>query len=233
MVGQAGREQLADLMAEVAAALESPPTVGERLQLVLESATATIPGVEAASVTLLDHGRLETLAGTDPVVYELDGLQYQLDEGPCVDAVRSQDFQRADDLADDKRWPFYAPKAAALGIGSQMAVRLFDDHNSVGGLNLYAFRPQAFNADTRHVAWLFAKHASLSMERAFKDEQLNEALATRNVIGQAIGMVMERYQMDEKRAFAFLVRVSSTSNIKLRQIAQELVDTANDEKIPR
>jgi AmiR/NasT family two-component response regulator len=70
------------------------------------------------------------------------------------------------------------------------------------------------------------------MERAFKDEQLNEALATRNVIGQAIGMVMERYQMDEKRAFAFLVRVSSTSNIKLRLIAQELVDRANDEKTP-
>ncbi|HZG68532.1 MAG TPA: GAF and ANTAR domain-containing protein [Herpetosiphonaceae bacterium] len=155
-------------------------------------------------------------------------MQYQLDEGPCVDALRHEDFQRADDLADDKRWPCYAPKAAALGVGSQMVVRLFDDHNSVGGLNLYAFRPQAFDEDTRHIAWLFARHASLSMERAFKDEQLNEALATRNVIGQAIGMVMERYQMDEKRAFAFLVRVSSTSNIKLRDIAQELVDTAND-----
>jgi GAF domain-containing protein len=215
-------------MAKVAATLEIPSTVGERLHLVLEAATATVPGVDAASISLLQRGRMETLAGTDSLPYELDGVQYQLDEGPCVDALRHEDFQRADDLADDKRWPCYAPKAAALGVGSQMAVRLFDDHNSVGGLNLYAFRPQAFDEDTRHIAWLFARHASLSMERAFKDEQLNEALATRNVIGQAIGMVMERYQMDEKRAFAFLVRVSSTSNIKLRDIAQELVDTAND-----
>ena len=101
------------------------------------------------------------------------------------------------------------------------------DGRSFGGLNLYSTNASEINSSAVHIAQLFATHAALALGWARHDEQLSEALHTRKTIGQAIGIVMERYRIDEDRAFHFLLRSSSTSNTKLREVAQQLVDMTN------
>jgi len=219
---------LADVMAEVARALHEPHTVEEQLDLVLRAAADTIDGADEASITILHRdGRVETVAGTDPLTYKLDQAQYDLNEGPCLDAVRGEPFQRVDDMPQEHRWPRYAEAAVGEGVHSQMAVELYADETSIGGLNLYSRRPHAFDEDTRHTAALFATHAALAMGRTRQAQQLNEALVARKVIGQAIGIVMHRFELDEDRAFDFLVRVSRNSNTKLRDVARQITDEQN------
>jgi GAF domain-containing protein len=221
--------QFAELMGAAARRLSRPRSVDEQLDTVLAAAKDTIAGVDTASITVLHRdGAVETVAGTDPLAYEIDQLQYDLGEGPCLDALRHEPVQRIDDMTSEQRWPRYAPAAADRGIRSQMGWELYDDDRSIGGLNLYSCRSDAFDDDTRHLAALFATHASLAMGRTRQVENLNTALATRKMIGQAIGVLMAQYQIDEDRAFEFLVRVSRDGNIKLRDVAQQIVDDIND-----
>ena len=133
----------------------------------------------------------------------------------------------ANDLVHDQRWPNYVPRAVQLGVRAQMGLRLYVEEETLGGLNLYATETDTIDAEVVHLAELFATHAALALGRARRESQLSEAIDARKTIGQAIGLVMERYEIDEERAFQFLVRVSTTSNIKLRDIAREVIDTAN------
>jgi hypothetical protein len=114
-----------------------------------------------------------------------------------------------------------------MGIGAQMALHLFDDHGSHGGLNLYFDQAGRIDAQTVAVAELFATLAAAAMGHARELDGLNHALRTRTDIGKAIGILMERYELDEDRAFQFLVRTSQTGNVKLRVIADEIIDAAN------
>ena len=219
---------LADVMAEVARRLDRPGTVEEQLDEVLQAARDTISPVDAVSITVMHRADgVETIAGTDALVYELDQVQYDLNEGPCLDALRGAPIQRVDEMDDEQRWPKYAAVAADKGIRSQMAVELFTDERSLGGLNLYSRRARAFDEQTRQLAYMFATQAALAMGRRAEVEHLNTALATRKAIGQAIGIVQERFNLDEERAFQFLIRVSRDGNIKLRDVARELVDERN------
>jgi GAF domain-containing protein len=128
----------------------------------------------------------------------------------------------------DQRWPNYMPKAVAKGLRAQLALRLYTEEETLGGLNLYSTCSDTVDPDARQMAELFASHAAIALGRARHEHQLNEALASRKAIGQAIGIVMERYQIDEDRAFHFLARASQTSNIKLRLIADEVIATTNE-----
>jgi GAF domain-containing protein len=227
VTGNAGNH-LADVMGEIARILDQPHTVDEQLALVVEAAADSIDGVDACSITVLHRdGRVETLVGTDPLAYRLDKAQYDLNEGPCLGALQGEPFQRVDDMPQERRWPRYAQAAVAEGVRSQMAVELYADERSIGGLNLYSRHDRAFDEDTRHTAWLFATHAALAMGRTRQSQELNEALTTRKVIGQAIGIVMHRFELTEERAFEFLVRVSRTSNTKLRDVARQINDEQN------
>jgi GAF domain-containing protein len=128
----------------------------------------------------------------------------------------------------DQRWPRYVPAAVELGLRSQLAVRLYlDDQGTLGGLNLYSTTSDDVDPEAEGTAELFAAHAAIALGNARERENLNQALHSRKVIGQAVGILMERYEMNEDRAFAFLVRASSHANIKLREVAQELVNRAN------
>lgn len=219
---------LATIMAEVARQLDQPDTVEDQLSTVLDAAVETVPGVDVASITVLHRdGRAETVASTSPLADEIDVMQYELDEGPCLDALRRRPFLRVDDMPAEKRWPVYAPKAAERGVGSQIGLELYNDQRSIGGLNLYSLQRNAFDEDTRSAAWLFATHAALAMGRTRQAEELKTALEGRKVIGQALGIVMERFELDEHRAFQFLVRVSRNGNIKLRDVARRIVDERN------
>ncbi|WP_148572611.1 GAF and ANTAR domain-containing protein [Nocardioides caldifontis] len=156
-------------------------------------------------------------------------LQYDLNEGPCVASVENTPVVVVEHARHDQRWPNYMPKAVKAGLRAQLALRLYTDQDTLGGLNLYSTEAETVHPDAVAMAELFATHAAIALDRARYDHQLNEALGSRKTIGQAVGLLMQRYQIDEDRAFHFLVRASSTSNMKLRAIAQEVVDTANQE----
>ena len=193
------------------------------LESLAESASDNIPGVDFASVTLLGADqRLQTIAATEQLAELLDALQYELGEGPCYAAVTHERFVLVNDVAAAEAFPRFGPKAAALGLGAHAAIQLVHDGEQAG-LNLYARTPGAFDRSTVQFAELFATHAGALLNYAEQVEQLSVALHTRTDIGVAVGILMERYQIDRNRAFAFLVRNSNDRNIKLRVLALHII----------
>ena len=196
----------------------------EILRSIVEVAAANLPGLEHVGVSLAHRdGRIETVARSDDLVRRLDSLQYEFGEGPCLHTVQAGATTVVEHLRHDQRWPRFVPAAARLGLRSQLAVRLYDDQQIVGGLNLYSTTSDTIDHDTVRLAELFATHAAYTLGHRRTEDELREALATRRTIGIAIGMLMERHGIDEHAAFRFLVRVSSTTNTKLREVAERLV----------
>jgi len=163
-----------------------------------------------------------TAAPTDDLLLRVDATQYELREGPCYDAAVDAAYVIASNLGADERYPNYGPKAVEEGIRAQIGVRLFDARSSQGALNLYSTRVGAFD-DLETLSGLFAHQAGVAIAYAHHVENLEEAVRTRTTIGQAVGIVMERYQLDDERAFAFLARLSQQRNVKLRLVAEELI----------
>ncbi|MFI5693885.1 GAF and ANTAR domain-containing protein [Kribbella sp. NPDC051586] len=218
---------LIEVMTEVAAALVLPIDLDETLVVITTSVAETISGIDYASISVTTHGgQIETLAPTDALAVQADELQYELGEGPCLQAALSDPVVEVDDVATDVRWPAYGEKAAALGIGSQMAFQFRADTHARGALNLYATQPHAIDDEGRQLSAMFAALVAVAMGWARHDQTLGNALASRTTIGQAIGILMERYRLDPDRAFGFLVRTSQTGNIKLREVADRIVDDA-------
>ncbi|MEV0793438.1 GAF and ANTAR domain-containing protein [Kribbella sp. NPDC050459] len=220
--------ELADLMTTVADTLRTPVTAEDSLDLITSSVAASIPGITGASISVTStDGTIETLAPTDPLAAEVDQLQYDLGEGPCLDAALSEPVVQVDNLGTDDRWPQYGPKAAALGMHSQLSFQFRAAPRVRGALNLYADKPQAFDADAHYIAGMYADWAAVLLGWSRQESTMTEALESRTTIGTAIGILMERYQLDANRAFTFLVRTSQTGNVKLREVAAGVVrDTA-------
>ena len=223
MVADQRDRELADVMGEVARTLHEPESIDDVLGRMVRVARDAIPA-EFVGVSIAGPKGIHRAAASDPVVTNLDQVQYELSEGPCLDAMRHHTATPVADLRTDNRWPRFGPRAVAAGVISQMGIEIFRQGSTVGGLNLYASRPNAFDDDTRHAAALFARHAGLALEKSLTITNLTEALQTRQIIGQAIGIVMQRYTLDEAQAFKHLVRISQTTNIKLRDVARSVVD---------
>lgn len=215
-------------MDDIASSLREPGNLDQTLERITHTARDTVPGADLVSISVRHPGgRLETLAPTSPLVTEADGLQYELQEGPCYDAVTDEDLTYCPDLSHDARWPRFAPKAHSMGLCSQLAIRLSHRDRSYTGLNLYSRTPHAFD-DADGLARLFASHAKVALGFAHELDTLKAAVATRQLIGEAIGIVIERYDLSEERAFEFLIRLSQTSNVKLREVAAGIVKSASD-----
>jgi ANTAR domain/GAF domain len=194
------------------------------LQRVVDLAVENLPGVDFAGVSLRrGGGKVETPAATDPVVNEADDLQYQLNEGPCLDAIWVDDTYLIADMHAENRWPQWAPKAAALGMRSILSVRLATESSTVGGLNLYSRDLNAYDEDSVLTAHIYAAHASNAIEVRGEAEGLRTAMQTRHLIGMAQGMLMLRYGLSEDQAFRFLRRRSQEANVKLRVVAAQVV----------
>lgn len=222
------QEDLATTLARVAREINAPTDLSSTLQAIVQSAMDSLPDIDHVGISMVHKdGTIETMAGTSQLVWDLDAAQYDLQEGPCYDAIVRAPIMVANELRHDQRWPRYVSQAARQGVKAQIGVRLFIEGTTIGGMNMYSTSGDQIDPDVQHLAELFATHAALALGRARQDEDLQTALGTRKVIGQALGIVMERYQLDEDRAFQFLVRVSSQGNVKLRDIAQEIVDRAN------
>lgn len=202
----------------------TPGDLDHTLRQIVQAAVAVLPQVDRASITVRhDDGRLETVQPSDDALLPLDLAQYDLQEGPCYEAATDAVHVIARDLATDDRFPRYAAVAVEHGVRAQAGLRLFDTPRSQGALNLYSRRPGAF-ADLDELGDLFVHQAGTAIAYAQEIDDLRAALEARRTIGQAIGILMERYELTDERAFAFLARLSSHRNVKLRQVAQEVVE---------
>jgi hypothetical protein len=227
---------LATDFADIARALGSAPTVETTLERIVQAAAEHIDACEHAGIFLLEDDAIRTVAASDSLCLQVDVLQQDTGEGPCLDAVRSKvAYNLSDDLLVDPAYPQFGPQAADLGIRSVLALRLLTDHR-LGALNLYAELPRAFGILDRAKAVILASHASTALDAAETrardadagDRDLHDALASRGTIGQAQGILMERERITAEQAFNCLRRASQDLNIKLRDIAQGVVDTGED-----
>jgi GAF domain-containing protein len=219
-----GRIDLASVFTTVAHAVEPEADVDRTVQHIVDAVSATVPTAEHVGVSLLESGQIRSVAPSSPLVAELHALQREIGDGPCVDAAFTSNSYRTGDLALDSRWPRFARAAADRGISSLLALRLFTSNNVLGALNLYSSRPQAFDAETEHLVQLFAAHAAVALVGANRQAELRTALSTRDVIGMAKGILMQRHHIDADKAFSLLVEASQHANMKLREVAQWLVD---------
>lgn len=234
-------EELLDLesnFSQVALDLFAPGTVQGTLQEIVDLAERTVDGCDAAGILVVDDGTPTTAAASGPLVVELDRLQIDAGEGPCLDASTRGSRFHARDLVDDPRWPTFGPRAVAAAIRSVLAYSLSAERLSA--LNLYGRLPAAFGATDRAQGQLFATLARLALDSAEEratDEarsgHLHEALLTRELIGQAQGILMERERITASQAFDVLRRASQHMNIKLRQVAESLVETGQSPETGR
>ena len=194
--------------------------------LIVASAAASVPGAEQAGVSLLyADGAIESQSISDESIREVDQLQAQFREGPCVTALWDEHTVAVDDMvAESWRWPRFAPAAVELGVGSMLSFQLYARESSLGALNLYAGQARSFGPEARTLGGLFAMHAAASLGEARHVAQLQEALASRDVIGQAKGILMERFGIDAEQAFNMLARSSQETNMKLTAVARWLTD---------
>jgi len=216
---------------ETAGILFSAGSVTDTLASVVNLAVATIEGCDFAGLFLINGNIVSTPVSTDPLVDEADAMQHQTGEGPCLDAIVHQLIFYVDDLNSDLRWPHFAPQATALGLRSMLALPLVGSE-SIGAINLYARYPAAFGVVDRAKATILASLASLALTVAHthEDEErradnLMAALDSRETIGEALGILMERERISSNQAFEVLRRASQHLNLKLREVAQNLVDT--------
>ncbi|WP_199432092.1 GAF and ANTAR domain-containing protein [Qaidamihabitans albus] len=227
---------LAQQFTKLAAQLLEARTVTDVLQRVVVAAKEIVPGADLASVTLRDSaGRYTTPVRTDPVAAELDELQYEADEGPCVNAARpaSDGTARSDALAEGTEWPRFGPAAARRGVHAVLSTALLPvtDLPRAGALNIYSLRPHGLDDADRDVALLLASHAAIALNAAqaigaaeVENVQLREALRSRDVIGQAKGILMQRRGVDADEAFDILRRSSQELNVKLADLANTLAN---------
>jgi GAF domain-containing protein len=218
---------LATALARASESMNESHSFAETLDAIVHATRASLPEFPHVSISVKRRdGTFETASGTDQLVWELDAVQYNLGEGPCVQAVEHEPVVVVRHLRHEQRWPGYVAAAVARGVRSQVAVRLFASNRHIAGLNLYSTEHDEVDQIAAETAQLFATHAAIILGHAQQEDQLNRALASRKVIGQAIGILMERYRIDADRAFQFLLRASSSSNIKLRDVADEIVTTS-------
>ena len=216
-------EKILQASRRLAAAL-APGDLDQTLARITAAAVEVLPEVAYASITVKhSDGRLETFAPTDDLILGLDAAQYELREGPCYEAAVDTAHVISTDLAADPRFPAYAPLALATGIGAQAGIRLFDAPDGSGALNLYSLTSGAFQ-DLDSLTELFTHQSAVALAYARQITQLQEAVQTRQLIGQAVGVTMERYDLDEARAFGFLARLSQDNNVKLRVVAERLLE---------
>ncbi|WP_370617138.1 GAF and ANTAR domain-containing protein [Mumia qirimensis] len=219
------RELDAREFADIAEALHTRPTPTDTAEQVVAYARDQLDADWAGLTLIRAGGRLITAAPSDPLVETVDRLQYELDEGPCRDSAWHDRTLVARDLRCDPRWPQWGPKAAALGITSALAAELSSSDRRIGSINLYWRERRDISSDDAAYAHIFARHAALALQESFSHANLHVALDTRKLIGQAQGILMERFGLQGDQAFAVLRRYSQTHNLKLRAVAEELVAT--------
>ena len=212
--------------------------VGESTRLdtllhIAEMAIEAVPQASFAGITMIDEGRLRTSVFTDPRSPEIDESQYETGSGPCLESFETGEIRLIDSTRADVRWPAFSAACVEHGILSTLSAPLTVDGVATGALNVYAARERAFGADAIRTITLFAVQAAVVLANAAaywsaraRAEQLEAALETRGAIEQAKGIIMATARCSADDAFQILVTQSQQQNVKLREIANEIVRNA-------
>lgn len=218
----------ADAFARLAIEMHDAPGVEETIDAVVQFALQALSCTYAGVALYTRGSHPEIAAVTDSVVADVYDLQLSSDTGPLVTAMRERSTVLIRDTTTDERWPIWAAKVAALGVRSVLDVPLATGtggHQTVGVLGLYSPDPDAFTVDDEAIAHILARHAAVAVASARHEQTMAQAVDARKLVGQAMGILMERFDVDGDRAFAILKRYSQDTNTKLRDVAQQLIDT--------
>jgi len=226
-------DQLAEAVSALSQILLDDKALDTALHRTAALAVALIPDCDACGVTLTKDGKMSTPVATDELARRVDGYQYSAGEGPCLEAVRTGSAYRIDSMAEDTTWPAFSASALSEGVTASYSVPLVVGDTTVGALNLYSLTG-TFGPGEAAVADVFGNQAAiiLANARAYDEccvlvENLTLALQSRDVIGQAKGIIMERDRCTADEAFGVLRQASQTRNMKLRDVAQDVVETGS------
>ncbi|MBC7632142.1 GAF and ANTAR domain-containing protein [Aeromicrobium sp.] len=212
---------------QMALDLHEEPTTEATIERITEYAKIATHCDDAGVMLVHARNQIETAAATSQRVGESHNLQIIHDQGPCLDAIEGQPIYTSGDVDADSRWDKWGPAVFELGVRSVLSLRLETLSRRYGSLNLYADRANAFDEDDLAVATIFVRHATIALANAHNEEGLQKAVDARKLIGQAQGILMERFKIDADRAFEFLRRQSQDHNIKLRLVAEWVVEHRN------
>jgi GAF domain-containing protein len=228
MAEQANHD-LAMRMADLARTAAAPRSVEDVLSDVTAAALELVPGTDTAGVLLIGKGgKWDSMGGTSDLPHLLDELQMKYNEGPCVEAALDDLIVRTEDFRTDERFPNWSPAVVELGVLSGVSFKLYTANRTAGALNLFAFKPNAFDGESETFGTVLAAHAAAAILASREGEELQSALSTRDRIGQAKGIIMERYNVDDIQAFDMLRKLSQDSNIRLVDIAQRVIQTRGE-----
>ena len=216
---------------ELSTLLSSDTSLRDTLQTVATLSAASIPGCDSAGITLrAANGEDATAAASDDYTLEIDKIQYETNEGPCVTALENLEFIQIDAVSEETRWPRFCERAAQHGFKSSLSYPVKSNGTS-GALNIYAKRERAFSENAISIGYLMASQATVALQNArtllaskHLAEELQEALKSRDLIGQAKGILMEREGISDQAAFEMLRTMSQSTNVKLRDVAERVVE---------
>jgi GAF domain-containing protein len=226
---------LSAALSELPGLLLATDSFDQLMQQIADLAARTVPGAATSAITLAAEGRVITVAAADPLARLLDEHQYDLDEGPCLQALHTGVSVSCPDLARDDRWNGYPARALAHGVSAVHATPLIVRGDAIGALNLYGRRPHAFDTDSTELAAQLAQLATIAITGALRTygsvtltDQLRTALNTRSVIDQAIGILIATQHCTPDQALAALRGTSQNRNIRLNDVARDLVERTID-----
>jgi transcriptional regulator with GAF, ATPase, and Fis domain len=223
-------QHLAEAFATIARELQAESGPEKTHEKITRAAVDIVEGCDHASISLIRWRRaITSVAATDEMPERVDRIQYEVQEGPCLESIAEHEIYLIDDLRTENRWSRFSRRAAEeTGIRSMLTFQLFVEQDTMGALNLYSRQVGAFDDHARAVGAILAAHAAVAMAAAREhehSEQLEHALQSNRRIGMAMGILMARAHLSEQEAFELLRRTSQYLNIKLREIAERVVET--------
>lgn len=220
-------QALRDAISEITERFAHPTTIEDALATVTATAVQLLPVVDSADVLIItEPGEYRSVAATSPLATDLDRLQQRHRQGPCLDAAVGETMVVSNDLRNDPRWPQYSASALQEGVHATLSLQLYTHQQRPAqraAFNLVSRLPDAFDPDAQTVAAMLATQAAILLMAQDREAQFHSALASRDTIGQAKGMIMERFGIDAQSAFELLRKLSQDSNIRLVDIAAQIV----------
>ena len=220
---------LAQVLGDLAVQMQAQEGTADTLHAIVAAAANIVPGARWAGISLIQRHHVLPKAPSDPIVAKLDALQTELGDGPCLTALRERRTVLIENMATDTRWPEFAAQATALGVQSLLSFQLFVESENLGAMNLYGAQTDCFTDESIEVGTIVAQHAAIAMFGAAAESQFQTALASRDVIGQAKGLLMQRNKVTGVQAFAMLTQASADTNTKLVEVARWLVSEHESE----
>jgi GAF domain-containing protein len=219
--------ELAETFATIARQMQRQDTPEETWQAIADLSVQTL-GFQHCGISIVyRNGGIKTPAASGELPVQVDAIQYETGEGPCLGAIRYEDKYLAVDLAQEERWPTFARRTVEeTGVRSMLSLRLFSEGDVLGAMNFYSEQTDAFDARSEAVAGVLAAHAAVAMSAAQDEgtvDQLEEALEGSRVISTAVGILMVQTGSSQDRAFQLLSQSSQRSNVKVRTIADRIV----------